>query len=530
MGMSRTAFAGLLVIALLFFCIGLAFLPWVGFEYDEVIFIQPLFHPSQSFASIHLFHGALPLMQTSYAGALKTWIYAPIFKFCTPDLFSVRLPVLVLASITVFLLGTVIQRLTSSRAAIFACAVLVSDLNFLLASVFDWGPVVIQNFLLTTGLYLIIVQRKKPFAIPLAAFVCGLALWDKALFLWILSGLVLSGVVFGLRLINSELIFKRLASALIAFCIGAAPLLIYNFKHHGETFRGNTKLSFAEVGPKFTWLRIAMNDQALENFFVDRSLTRPPAPSGASLSILTGLTSHFHNASSGRFLFFCFLGFMGLLLARPSKRRVIAWLALAVTIAWLQAAMTQNAGASIHHIVLFYPVLFLALGICADEIAVRLQKLGGVFLSLATLGFILTGFGIVGAQYVDFHRFSPTIAWTDADKPLAQYLFDHRNRQILAADWGITSQADARTRGVLPMGDISFGLQDRSLTQVQLQERARVKPFIVLHTPEHAVFTGQNSRLASLVKEAGLALTPATKIQDQAGHQIFEIDELVVVP
>lgn len=529
MGMSRTTFAGLLAITLLFFCIGMAFLPWLGFEYDEVIFIQPLFHPSQSFASVHLFHGALPIMQTSYAGALKTWIYAPIFKFCTPDLFSVRLPAFVLASITVFLLGAVIQRLASSRAAIFACAILVSDLDFLLASVFDWGPVVVQNFLLATGLYLIVVQRKRPFAIPLAAFVCGLALWDKALFLWILSGLVLSGIVFGFRLIKSELTFKRMASAMIAFCIGAAPLLIYNFKHHGETFSGNTKLSFAEIGPKFTWLRIAMNDQALENFFVDRSLVRSAVPSSALLSTLTGVTSHFRNASSGRFLSFCFLCLAGLLLARPCKRKVIAWLALAVIIAWLQAAMTQNAGASIHHIVLFYPVLFLTLGICADEITARLQKFGGAFLGLATLVLTFAGFGIIGAQYVDFRRFSPSIAWTDADKPLAQYLFNHRNRRILAADWGITSQADVRTRGVLQMDDISFGLQDRSLTPVQLQERAGVKPFIVLHTAEHAVFAG-NSRLASLVKEAGLALTPVTTIQDQAGHKIFEINELVVIP
>ncbi|MFL6463668.1 MAG: ArnT family glycosyltransferase [Bryobacteraceae bacterium] len=524
--MPRGTLTILLLLALLFLCSSVAFLPLLGFEYDEVIFIQPLFHPAQSFASIKLFHHAIPVMQTSYAGALKTWIYAPIFRFYAPSPFSVRFPVVILASITIFLLGVITRHLASSRAAIFACAVLISDLNFFMVSVFDWGPVVIQNLLLAIGLYLILVQRKKPLAIPLAAFIFGLAMWDKALFLWTFSGLVLSGVIVGFRVIKREMSLKKSVFALAAFGIGASPLLLYNLKHHGETLQENTKLSFSEVGPKLTWLRIAVNDQALENFFVDRTLVKSAATNPDSLNALSALTSRFHNAYSGRFPAFLFLCLAGLALARSSKRRLILWLELAIVLAWLQAAMTKNAGTSVHHLALFYPILFIVMGICADEITTRLQEFGRAFLGLFALLLCLTGFGIIGAQYVDFHRYSPSIAWTDADKMLARYLTANKGHQILAADWGIASQADVLTLGTLPIYDISFGLQDHSLTQKQLQNWARIKPFIVLHTAEHTVFPNQNSKLESMVKAVGLTLIPVATIQDQAGHIIFEVDEL----
>jgi hypothetical protein len=111
---------------------------------------------------------------------------------------------------------------------------------------------------------------------------------------------------------------------------------------------------------------------------------------------------------------------------------------------------------------------------------------------------------------------------------LAQYLTANKGHQILAADWGIASQADALARGTLPIYDISFGLQDHSLTEKQLQDWARVKPFIVLHTAEHTVFPNQNSKLESMVKAVGLTLIPVATIQDQAGHIIFEVDELTM--
>ena len=527
MSMPRRTRIILLLLALLFLCLGIVFLPLLGFEYDEVVFIQPLFHPAQSFASIQLFHHVIPLMQMSYAGALKTWIYAPVFKFYTPNPISVRLPVLFLASFTVFLIGLIVQHCASSKAAVFTCAVLASDLNFLLTSVFDWGPVVIQNLLLTTGLYFLLVQRKKSFSIPCAAFAFGLALWDKALFVWIFSGLAISGVMVGFRVLWRETTTKKLGLVLTALIIGAAPLLIYNFRHHGETFRGNAKLSLAEIGPKFSFLRIAINNQAFKGFFVDQSMPRPAKINSGLLNALYWLALRSRDASSGRFLSFLFLSLVGLVLACPPKRRLILWLELAVLIAWLQAAMTQNAGGFVHHIVIFYPVLFIALGICADEIANRLRNFGNVFLAVAGALLCLTGLNIINAQYVTFHRFSPSTFWTDADGALSQYLTAHKSHPVLIADWGIATQADVRTRGTLPMQEISFSLKDGSLTGKQMREWAKARSLVVLHTAEHTMFPNQNAKLASLATANGLALVPLKTITDQAGHPMFEIDGLL---
>ena len=408
----------------------------------------------------------------------------------------------------------------------FTCALLATDLNFLLASVFDWGPVVLQNFLLAAALYFALVYSKKTIGIFIAAFACGLALWDKAIFFWIFSSLIFSGALFGLRVLRRELTPGRLGLATVALLIGAAPIVVYNLEHHSQTFTANAKFSFADVGPKFTFLRIAVNNQAFKNFFVDESMMAAPTTSAKSQGALYSLGLRSHGRSSWRSGLFVFLSLGGVVVARSGKRRLILWLEVAVILAWMQAAITRDAGGFVDDVVIFYPFVFIALGICGDEVAWRLQAWGSLF--LVATGLLICGLGlnVINAQYTDFQRFSPSTFWTDADRVLAQYLAVHKDRRILIGDWGIATQADVRTRGVLPLEEISFILKDGVVPGQQIQDWTKAKSLIVMHTAEHTMFPGQNGKLATLAKAHGLAIAPVKIISDQGGHPMFEIDEL----
>jgi hypothetical protein len=88
----------------------------------------------------------------------------------------VRVPVVLLATLTVFVVAETVRWRASSRAAIFTGALLATDVSFLLCSTFDWGPVVLQNVLLSFSLYLALVRRATVVGISLAAFSLGLAL------------------------------------------------------------------------------------------------------------------------------------------------------------------------------------------------------------------------------------------------------------------------------------------------------------------------------------------------------------------
>ena len=95
------AFAGfwfaLSVTMLGFFLMGLVFLPRLGFEYDEVMFVPLIFHPEKSLFAARIWHHFVPLMQMSYIGALKIWLYWPLIRLWHPGVYSVRLRPAVIA-------------------------------------------------------------------------------------------------------------------------------------------------------------------------------------------------------------------------------------------------------------------------------------------------------------------------------------------------------------------------------------------------------------------------------------------------
>lgn len=53
---------------------------------------------------------------------------------------------------------------------------------------------------------------------------------------------------------------------------------------------------------------------------------------------------------------------------------MILWLSTAVVLAWLQAAFTTGAGGFVHHIVIFYSALFVAIGLATEGIADKLGQ------------------------------------------------------------------------------------------------------------------------------------------------------------
>jgi hypothetical protein len=516
--------------ALCFFLLGLLFLPYLGFEYDEVAFVPLIFHPNRSLFAARIFHRFIPLMQMSYAGALKTWLYAPLMNFWRPGLYSVRLPTLVLASLTVVLVGETVRRRGSSRAALFTVALLATDISFLLCSTFDWGPVVIQNFLLASSLYLILVRRATAFGLPLAAFALGLALWDKAIFLWILSALCLAAVIFGLGVLRREANLKRFVGAALAFAVGISPLIVYNVKRRNQTLSSNAHFSFADVPPKFTVAQFALNGQAFPNFFVDGSAPRSIAPHPNASAAGDANKRLPPNPSSWRFPAFACLLVAGAACARPEKRRLILCLWCAVILAWLQSAITRDAGVFVHHVVIFYPALFICLGLAGEAIASRLRRYGTLFLAVAGISLCAGGLNNIYAQFLDFRQFSPTKFWTDADQQLFEYIASHRNRRILIADWGIATQADTRLSGSIPIEEISFRLKDGNSTADEAHDWARSRSLIVVHTADHEMFFDQRAKLARLAQSSGSQVVPVATIGDRAGHPMFEVDELSPLP
>ena len=175
------------VFAFLFVFLGIVLIPYAGLESDEVLFTPPLYGPINTAFAIRLFHHTVPLMVMSYIGALKTFVYWPLSWIFPVNVYFVRLPMVLVGAATVLIFYKWAAIFAGSRGALLAAALLATDPTFLLTDTFDWGPVALQHLLVVSGCLLIARGR-----LSWGTFLFGLALWNKAIFLWTLSGLTLA--------------------------------------------------------------------------------------------------------------------------------------------------------------------------------------------------------------------------------------------------------------------------------------------------------------------------------------------------
>ena len=76
--MSRSTAIALACCAL-FCAAGVVFAPLLGIENDESLFGVAIYAPVEP-NTIHVFGLRVPLMLISYLGALKSWLYTPVFR------------------------------------------------------------------------------------------------------------------------------------------------------------------------------------------------------------------------------------------------------------------------------------------------------------------------------------------------------------------------------------------------------------------------------------------------------------------
>src|SRR5690349_17348634 len=76
--------------AAIFVALACAVLPYPGIQTDEALFAGTYYQPYEASDGFWAFKHHVPTMLMSYLGALKTWLYYPIFKLFTPSVWSLR--------------------------------------------------------------------------------------------------------------------------------------------------------------------------------------------------------------------------------------------------------------------------------------------------------------------------------------------------------------------------------------------------------------------------------------------------------
>ena len=406
---------------------------------------------------------------------------------------------------------------------------------YLLTSCFDWGPVALQH-LLTIGGALALVrffQRRREPALALGAFLFGLALWDKAIAIWMISGIGIAGILTFSRQIFDAISPRRFLIATMAFCLGALPLILYNIHTGGETFRGNFQRNTANVPGRAAFLVRSASGSGLFNWLTadDFQTPHPHQPAGAlekasaRISALAGHQTH-------ALLIYGFI--LALLLAPFAGRealRLVAFGLVALGVAWIQMAINRETGGAIHHTILLWPLPQFIMAISFSAVSYRLGR-AGIPAFAAIVAILGTSGALVTNEYfATAVRNGGGPAWSDAIFPLSRYLKDSETRWVLALDWGIVEQLHLLHRGKVLVGG---GFDQISKPEMTGEDRAIVERMLsnpenlfIAHTPAFEFFHGHIQKMTAFATAVGYRRELLAEIADNHGRNVFDVYRFV---
>ena len=469
-------------------------------------------------AAIRVFGQPVCTMIMGYIGALKAWLYAPVFWLWPPSVWSLRLPVVLAGAVTIWLFAALLRRVAGGRAAVLGAVLLAADPMFLTTTTFDWGPVALQQLLLVAALLLLVHSR-----ITLGCMALGLALWNKAIFLWLLSSLAVVAVLLFGRRIRAELTWPRMSRAAGAFLLGALPLVFFNLHQPGETIRGR-EYGLRDLAQKVEVMKRTVRGDAMAGF-----LTAEPhgeeTPAGNRIeSASLWVSDRAGRRLTGWQLYLVPLALAGLFAART--RRVLLFFALAFLIAWAQMLVTVEAGGSVHHTVTLWPLLhaFLAIGLAAVFPSGRKGAAAcGLVCALAAGSNVL----VTNEYLARLIRFGPGPLWTDAVYPLAEKIRQVDARYVHPADWGMGDAVKLLAAGAVTVED---AIQPITRQELDEEERRRVLERVerpgalsIGYVEGRQTFPTAGRLLDQAAQEAGFTRRTVSIVPDRRGRPVFEL-------
>jgi 4-amino-4-deoxy-L-arabinose transferase-like glycosyltransferase len=498
--------------ACLYALLGLMFIPYTGIETDEAVFALPLYGPLNGSQGITVFHRHVPLMLFPYGGALKTLIYWPILRVFGPNAYAIRLPVVILGAVTIVLLFKLAERMASRRVALLASLLLATDASFLLTNTYDWGPVALQQILLVTGCLAIGLRRPV-----LGCFIVGVALWNKAIFVWALTGLVAAVIIAYLPEVRSILASRRtVVRCACAFIAGALPLIVYNVHAPNATLHANVHLSTENFHAKLISLKNTLNGSDLFGIVVaPETEEMPKSPRSVIARLSCWIRDRLGPRYSSLFVYAILFAFLsGPLWWRSSGRRAAVFAIVFLFVAFLAMAVVRYTG-SAHHIVLLYPMPHLLVALAVVALRPKwLAVAAGTALIVANL--------LVVNQYVaQFERNGSYGLFTDALYPLSDSLAGSEGRTAYALDFGMEDNLTLLHEGRLsvkrawPIESVSDGEIAAML--------ADAGAVFVNHVPSREYFKGGDVRFEAVAKANGYERRNIQTIPDSNGRPQFEL-------
>jgi 4-amino-4-deoxy-L-arabinose transferase-like glycosyltransferase len=198
-----------------------------GLQYDELLFVNAALggtHPYHDF--IYRESIGIPTMLMPYIGAVKAWLYAPIFTVFGVSVDSVRVPAVLLAALALVFAVLLVYRLLGRWPAVVLAVLLATDPVYGAVSRADWGPIVISALLRVSALlcYFAFLRREAVRYLWLLVLALSLGLFNKLDYVWFIAALGVAALVVHHRELLA-ILRRRVAAVLVPVAVLAGVLI-----------------------------------------------------------------------------------------------------------------------------------------------------------------------------------------------------------------------------------------------------------------------------------------------------------------
>lgn len=525
-----------------------------GLHYDEAVEVVPamqllLGQPVSTHrnAGIHLGGRLLPLMVMDYIGALNTYLTLPFFALLGVNVFAIRLMPILVGVLTLLLTYRLGHELYNPRVGVMAALLLAVQPSFVF-----WSRqgIFVTNITAPIALACVLYGVRwwrggAPRYLYAAAFLAGLGLYAKFLFLWIIGALLVALAVLNADRWWSALRRRNLAPfpfrlrwyqvllAGLCFLLGMAPLILFNLQTQGTiaTLASNATSSYYNTDnlnlPLNLKVRIQRFRAVLEGshhlWYLGGNFNNGYWPWIFALSILVVLVVVVLRArDEGRRALFPFVVIGCVIVASTVTISALWFTHFAILMPWpaLAVAMAldlvaRRGGLDELHLGKLVPVW-------RDSRLARRFSLGLALIVCVGVLLMGTDLRVDRAYHRELTRSGGAGAHSAAIYKLAAYLEREGISQPVIMDWGIDASLRILTQGrVRPVEIFGYeweaGEDFRRRVAEALQNPHNV---YVFHSPQDTVFQRREAFEAEVAAE-GKTVVEEKIIRDQSTIPIF---------
>jgi 4-amino-4-deoxy-L-arabinose transferase-like glycosyltransferase len=509
-----------IVLILLYFSLAVVKIRYPGVQYDELLWGNAaLGGVDWTFITYKI--GELPVLLMPYIGAVKAYIYYPIFKLFGVSPWSIRVPAIIMTAGALSLLFHAARRYFDNKTALLALFLLSIDPSFISQTRVDCGPIVLEFCCKVVALYLLIILLDNlRFRYVLGIYlVLAIGLFNKLNFMWFVNSLVFSASVIFYRDFKGSLEgrpVKQKYLFVLSNVAGYAVLVGYYLfisRTYGLTDELNLFVSLDRLAEIFASLKVLITG---ESFYVYAL--------GDINSPLTGYYFFF-------ILLLFVLGFIIIAFKRTGleqrHRKNYYFFLLIFLTSLYQICITKQAGAN-WHLFSVYPSITLLLAATIVTVARHLFARGAASDAAVTvLVIIIAGYcTAINVRYINAYGLpTKNVGWSNAIYELIEYT-EKSTYKFASVDWGTHAQLITFDPVASKYREICYGLGTDDPGEAQSILDTLLEPgnsfAFIMHPVEETSVMNPRLGIFDAAERSGKRLKLIKTITD-GGRPIFEI-------